>query len=124
MTVISDEAIAEIRALQARRDAGEFDWEENGDYTNGEACTIYKILNSREENPRNWVYKDSGWLGAYIIETDGCVSKQIDVTHVKKYIEDLLQENEQLKEEIKAMKELEDVTEDDIPWLRGECEDE
>jgi cell shape-determining protein MreC len=35
----------------------------------------------------------------------------------------LKQENEQLKAELEAMKELEDVTEDDIPWLRGE-EDE
>lgn len=28
MTTVSDETIAEIKALQARREAGEFDWEE------------------------------------------------------------------------------------------------
>lgn len=38
-------------------------------------------------------------------------------------IDKLLKETEQLKAELEAMKELEDLTEDDIPWLRGEGED-
>lgn len=39
-------------------------------------------------------------------------------------IKQLKAENEQLKAELEAIKELGDLTEDDIPWLRGEGEDE
>lgn len=49
---------------------------------------------------KNWGYKDLGMLGAYIVEKNNESYKQIDVTNVKQYIKDLIEENQQYREVI------------------------
>lgn len=51
---------------------------------------------------KNWGYKDLGMLGAYIVEKNNESYKQIDVTNVKQYIKDLIEENQQLKEQLES----------------------
>ena len=53
---------------------------------------------------KNWGYKDLGMLGAYIVEKNNESYKQIDVTNVKQYIKDLIEENKQLKEQLQVNK--------------------
>lgn len=54
---------------------------------------------------KNWGYKDLGVLGAYIVEKNNESYKQIDVTNVKQYIKDLIEENQQLKEQLQQQEE-------------------
>lgn len=55
---------------------------------------------------KNWGYKDLGMLGAYIVEKNNESYKQIDVTNVKQYIKDLIEENQQLKEKLQQKEDI------------------
>lgn len=55
---------------------------------------------------KNWGYKDLGMLGAYIVEKNNESYKQIDVTNVKQYIKDLIEENQQLKEKLQQKEDV------------------
>lgn len=58
-------------------------------------------MNKEEIN--NWYFRDLGSLGAYIIETNGECSKQVDVNHIKKYIKDLLHKIEQTQQKVNQL---------------------
>lgn len=75
-------------------------------------CNKEVVLMNKEVKIRNWVYKDLGNFGASIIETNGECSKRTDVTPAKRYIEDLIEENKQLKANIdEAIEEIKDLLE-------------
>ena len=58
---------------------------------------------NKEVKNRNWVYKDLGIWGAYITETNGECTKLTDVTHIKRYLEDLIEENQQLQQKVNQL---------------------
>ena len=58
---------------------------------------------NKEVKNRNWVYKDLGIWGAYITETNGECTKRTDVTHIKRYLEDLIEENQQLQQKVNQL---------------------
>lgn len=58
---------------------------------------------NKEEKFGNFVYRNAGWLGAYIVEKNGECTKQVDVSNIKKYIEELLQENKKLQQKVNQL---------------------